>query len=247
MGKDKGGGEASAKILTKVLDSPENLRARVPKDRGGKGKGGGAKGPGQPKPDPNFKPSATDKLVPTGVDKWDRKMLRDELHKKIDDVSDLTNPDFLGKKKREPCMSAVWDRKTGDVFYNHNDRDTPVDKDKLDPLLRDRFEKWEKRDEGSGWKNDLESDQDMHGTPGMHSETRATNEALDKARKDNPDRDVKLDDFMVENASPKDKRPMPCCANCTQMIDGVNGSSAGWVHQDGKKTKLIPWDGSVNE
>lgn len=251
MGKGKGGdngGESSgtgARILSKVVENPENLRTRAPKDRGGRSKGGG-KQSGQPKPDPNFKPKATDKLVPTGVDKWDRDMLRKELHKKIDDVSDLTNPDFLGKGKREPCMSAVWDRKTGDVFYNHNDRDTPVDKDKLDPLLKERFEKYERRNETDEWKRH-EDNQEMHGVPGQHSETRATNDALKKARED-PNRDPKLEDFMLENANPKTKRPMPCCGNCTQMVDGVNGSSAGWVHNaDGSKTKQSPWDGSVDE
>lgn len=253
MGKGKrDGGEASgsgARILSKVVENPDNLRERAPKDRGGKNKGGGGgKKSNQPKPDPNFRPQASDKLVPTGVDKWDRDMLRKELHKKIDDVSDLTNPDFLGKSKREPCMSAVWDRKTGDVFYNHNDRDTPVDKDTLDPLLRKRFDEYEKYDKGeqSDWKR-LEDNQEMHGVPGQHSESRATNDALKKARED-PNRDPKLEDFMVENANPKTKRPMPCCGNCTQMIDGVNGSSGGWVHNaGGTKSKQIPWDGSVDE
>jgi hypothetical protein len=243
-GSDGSTGEASgnaARILTKVAEKPDNLRERAPKDRGGKVKGGGKKS-NQPKPDPNFKPQAKDKLEPTGVDAVDRDRLRKELHKKIDDMSDLTNPDRWGKSKREPCMSAVWDRKTGDVFYNHNDRDTPVDKDKLDPLLRERYERYENGD----WKQ-LEEDQSKHGVPGQHSETRATNEALQKARED-PNRDPKLEDFMLENANPKTKRPMPCCGNCTQMVDGVNGSSAGWVHNsDGTRNKLIPWDGSVDE
>jgi hypothetical protein len=253
MGKgngDSGDGAVAgaAKILTKAVESPGALREKKPKDRGGKG---GGKKSNQPKPDPNFQPKAANNMKATGDDAVDRARLREQLHNKIDDVSDLSNPDRWGKSKREPCVSAVWDRKTGDIFYNHNDRDTPVDKDKMDPLLRERFEKYEKHEkstndderEASGWKR-LEDNQEMHGVPGQHSETRATDEALKKARED-PNRDPKLSDFMVENAQPKNKRPMPCCANCTQMIDGVNGSSAGWVHQDGKKTKLVPWDGSV--
>ncbi|RRR98138.1 YwqJ-related putative deaminase [Glycomyces terrestris] len=236
-----GASDGGAKILTKVLDDADTWRAPKQKDRGG-----GGKGPKQkpPKKDPNFQPKAPTNMKPSGDIEADRLRLRQAVRDKIDDAADQTNPDGWTKKTRQPCVSAVWDRKSGNVYYNHNVKDS-VDPDDLDPILRERFQNFQDK---KNWDFDLEEDQTMHGIPGQHSETRATNEALKAARAEG--RDPDLGDFMVENArvtseSRSDhKNPMPCCANCTQMIDGVNGSSGGWDVVDGKKTKRKNWDGS---
>ncbi|MEU6857664.1 YwqJ-related putative deaminase [Glycomyces sp. NPDC046736] len=171
----------------------------------------------------------------------DRATLRQSLRDKIDEVS---QPGGWSGKKRKPCMSAVMDRTTGDIYYNHNVKDA-VDPDDLDPLLRERYDKWLNKDNGSGWRQ-LEENQSMHGVPGQHSEVRALNEALKNARSQG--REPKLSDFMVENAKvtrddlPSHKVPMPCCANCAQMVDGTDGAWGGWTEPFG--TKLEMWDRS---
>ncbi|SDK91369.1 YwqJ-like deaminase [Glycomyces sambucus] len=242
--------DGAAKILTKPLDDAEVWRTPKQKDRGGGSGGGGGKPPKPPKKDPNFQPKAPTRMDPSGDVEADRLRLRQAVRDKIDDVSDPTNPDGWSKKQRQPCVSAVWDRESGRIYYNHNNRKDPVDPDRLDPILRRRYEDYQNRNNpNSNWKNDLEENQDMHGEPGQHSESRATNKALKDARADG--REPRLEDFMVENGrvtsdSRSDhKQPMPCCANCTQMIDGVDGSSGGWdTDAHGKKTKRSGWDGS---
>ncbi|MCD0445030.1 hypothetical protein LO763_15545 [Glycomyces sp. A-F 0318] len=165
------------------------------------------------------------------------------LQERLDDYIDA-NPPGWTDSQRNPCVSAVWDRTSGRVYYNHNVNEAPRRSD-FDPALRGRFDDYANRNDGSGWKSDLEPGQERHGVPGRHSEVRATNEALKDARAEG--RDPRLDEFMAASASPVDKLKMPCCGNCTQMIDGVKGSSSGWsTDGHGNKTKNNrSWDGSL--
>jgi len=171
-------------------------------------------------------------------DAADFKRLQDRLEDYID-----ANPDGWTDEQRNPCVSAVWDRTSGRVYYGHNVNGR-VNRDGLDPAIRGRYDAWVNRHEGSGWQTDLEPNQERHGIPGRHSEVRATNEALQDARREG--RDPRLDEFMAASASPLDKYKMPCCANCTQMIDGVKGSSSGWTTDEhGNKRKDKDWNGNL--
>ncbi len=253
-GRGRGGGRGrgrgrGARIISRSVENPDNLRERPPQDRGGggrggrggRGRGGGNEGPRpEPRPEPKpFEPKAPTHLQPTDDIAADRRRLREALHDKIDDVKDPNNPDKWDKKQREPCVSASWDRKSGRVYYNHNDRDTPVDPNKLDPILRERYKDFQ----DGKWEQQTPHNLVQYGEPGQHCEVRATNKALTDARAEG--RTPELKDFWVDNANPKNKEPMRCCIQCTQMIDGADGSSSGWEVKDGKRTKVKNWDGHI--
>ncbi|PRY59530.1 MULTISPECIES: YwqJ-related putative deaminase [Glycomyces] len=226
---DRDGG---AGILTKLLNDPKSFKEAQKKVRQAQGGGKKSKGPETfPNLDPPLK-RGPNHMTPSGDKDLDRQRLREALHDKIDEVSDGRDPTtFWSGAQRRPCMSAVWDRESGRVYYNHNTKGKVLeDPDGLHPILKDRYDEYKKGDGGT-WKQ-YEPNQKDHGEPGTHSETRATNEALLDAetdyakgeRRDKP----KLDDFMVDNANPSNKDFMPCCPQCTQMIDGVDGADAGW-------------------
>ncbi|SDE24896.1 YwqJ-related putative deaminase [Glycomyces harbinensis] len=168
------------------------------------------------------KPRRWDYMEPTGDKNKDHEKLRERWNEYIDE-----NPERWSNAKRMPCVSAVWDRKSGRVYYDHNvhKRDKwNMNPDDLDPILRERYKKSLDRN-GPFWQ--MQENQDWHGAPGTHSETRATNQAIKDARND-PGREPFMEDFMLHNGNPKTKNDMRCCGNCTQMCDGVHGSKAGW-------------------
>jgi hypothetical protein len=195
------------------------------------------------KPEPRGRSSHSDAGVRNLDDKLDdmierrkeRERLRQDLHDFID-----ANPNGWSGKQRKPCISAVRDKVSGRTYFNHNVK-TDVDRDNLDPILKERFDRWQR----GGFK-DLEGpDAPKHGTPGQHSETRAMNEALKAARAEG--REPRLEDFMIENAkimnpgNPGHKAPMPCCQNCSQLLDGADGAWNGWDAPFGSKKSM--WDG----
>ncbi|MEU5872339.1 hypothetical protein AB0A73_12375 [Glycomyces sp. NPDC047369] len=241
---DKGKGVSAdgnaAKIFKDVAQEFKPARKRNRRRGGGRDGGEGS----QPKPDTTpgpsteFKPKAPDRLDPTDDRAADRQRLRQALHDKIDDVRNPNNPNQF-PKGGEPCVSAVWDRKSGRVYYDHNVKEQPNRAD-FDPILQERMDKfgrgeWDER----GLKPGMITN---YGVPGQHSESRATNNALKDARADG--RDPSMDDFWVENANAKTKKPMKCCIQCTQMVDGVDGSSKGWNNHDGKLSDDKGWDGN---
>ncbi|WP_112135723.1 YwqJ-related putative deaminase [Glycomyces dulcitolivorans] len=244
-GGDRNMPDGASRLLSEMLNDPKAFNKALNKNRKGGGKGG--KGGGKTDETPDLNPPikrAPDKMKPSGDVEADRKRLREALHDKIDEVSDERDPStHWSGNRRRPCMSAVWDRESGKVFYNHNSKEA-IDPDRLHPKLRERYDNYK----DGNW-NRYEADQDKHGEPGKHSESRATNQALKEAemdylkgeRKDRP----KLEDFMVENAAPNNKKPMPCCPQCTQMVDGVDGADRGWdKNPDGsKKHRTDGWTG----
>ncbi len=168
------------------------------------------------------KPRDWGHMESTGDKNKDHEKLRERWNEYIDE-----NPNNWGSKQQQPCVSAVWDRKSGRVYYDHNvhKRDKwNMNPDDLDPILRERYKKSLDKD-GPFWK--MQDNQDWHGAPGTHSETRATNQALKDARND-PGREPFMEDFMLHNGNHKSKKDMRCCGNCTQMCDGVHGAKAGW-------------------
>lgn len=247
---DKGKGPAvnpdgnAAKIFTEVAQEFKPARKRNRR----RGKGG--EGSSQPKPDTTpkpettstpgpsteFKPKAPDRLDPTDDRAADRQRLRQALHDKIDDVRNPNNPNQY-PKGGAPCVSAVWDRKSGRVYYDHNVKAIP-DKNDFDPILRERMERFDNKDwHERGLRPGI---QQNYGVPGQHSESRAANNALKDARAEG--RDPKMDDLWIENANPLNKKPMKCCIQCTQMVDGADGSSAGWKGHGKSKTDDRNWD-----
>lgn len=186
-------------------------------------------------------PRRWDYMEPSDDKKRDHERLKERWNEYLDE-----NPQGWSNKTQQPCVSAVWDRKSGRVYYDHNvhKRDKwNMDPNDLDPILRERYNR--SRDEdGPFWQ--VQEDQRRHGAPGTHSETRATNQALKDARND-PGREPYLEDFMLHNGNPKSRRSMPCCGNCTQMCDGVHGSKAGWVPDGNGGIKIDDnWNGDFS-
>src|SRR5690606_31708894 len=81
------------------------------------------------------KPFRWDYLESTGDKKKDHEKLKERWNSYVDE-----NPDGWSNKQRMPCVSAVWDRKSGRVYYDHNvhKRDKwNMNPDDLDPILRE--------------------------------------------------------------------------------------------------------------
>ncbi|MEU6246235.1 hypothetical protein [Glycomyces sp. NPDC047010] len=238
----KSGSKAKSTIVNKVLNVDGTFRTPEPRGRSNH-------------PDPDVrnldnkiddikredKPRDWGSMDSTGDKKKDHDKLKDRWNEYIDE-----NPDGWSNKKRQPCVSAVWDRESGRVYYDHNvnKRDKwNMDPDELDPILRERYNKSLDRD-GDFWKLQP-PDQDRHGAPGTHSETRALNRALKDARADG--REPWMEDFMIHNGNPKSKESMRSCGNCTQMCDGTHGSKAGWKSDgSGGYTEDTSWNGDFS-
>ncbi|THV41401.1 YwqJ-related putative deaminase [Glycomyces buryatensis] len=207
------------------------------------------------KKDP-VKPSNPNKapthLTPTGDPAADRARLRDALLQKLAEVSDDRYKEYWGPGRRQPCMSAVWDRESGRIYYNHNTK-MDVTEESLEPPLKERFKKYDDGD--PSWKklepetmpnprgSDLPDIEVDHGVPGQHAEVRGMNEALRDARSDG--RDPDLSEFMVENVKVNKEGSegygdrMACCENCAQMLDGADGAWDGWDRPYGNKTGFL--------
>ncbi|MCD0446783.1 hypothetical protein LO763_24500 [Glycomyces sp. A-F 0318] len=237
----KSGSKAQSTIINKVVNVDGVFRKPEPRGR-------------SEHPDPDVrnlenklddigrepKPRRWDYMEPSGDRNRDHERLKERWNEFIDE-----NPRGWSNKQRTPCVSAVWDRQSGRVYYDHNvhKRDKwNMNPDDLDPILRERYNKSLDKD-GPFWK--LQEDQGRHGAPGTHSETRATNQALKDARADG--REPFMEDFMIHNGNPKSKDSMRCCGNCTQMCDGAHGSKAGW-ESDGAGSHRVDesWNGDFS-
>lgn len=125
-----------------------------------------------------------------------------------------------------PCLSLVYDKKTGNVRYGQNTGEAPT---KLAPPLQKRTE--DRADHVAATKPMPGQPHGFtmeEGIPGSHSEVHATSKAL----KDNPD--SSLDDMRIYNQRLQDSKKdptakkgdaMPCCANCQCITKGAKDLS----------------------
>ncbi len=117
----------------------------------------------------------------------------------------------LSNKKRGPVLTILKDMKTGKIFDEINVNEVP---DNLHKILKKRLENMGSSPHPS--------------TPGTHSEIIA----IDKALKTREAAGIKvteddLADFVLYNETLYRNKTgsVPCCANCTKLIDGVESLS----------------------
>lgn len=225
MPRPRSGSKADSTVINQVIDVDGVFRKPEPRGR-------------STNPDADVR-NLDDKVDDLVKDRRreERLRLRQDLHDFVD-----ANPHGWSGKKSKPAIAAVRDKVTDRTYFNHNVNS--VDADDLDPILRERFDRWQQ----DGFK-DLEGpDAPKHSAPGTHAEARAMNEALKDARAEG--REPNLADFMIETTSimkpgsPGHKKPMPCCQNCAQFLDGADGAWNGWGEPFGHGTKKSKWDGT---
>jgi tRNA(Arg) A34 adenosine deaminase TadA len=124
----------------------------------------------------------------------------------------------MSNRKRGPVLTVLKDKKTGKLFEGLNDKQVPSE---LHPILKKRLDKFhEKYPSKKDWPHPSD--------PGTHSEIYAIDKAL-KAREAAGMKvtEKSLKDFTLYNETLWKKKTgsVPCCANCTRLIDGVESLS----------------------
>jgi hypothetical protein len=124
----------------------------------------------------------------------------------------------MSNRKRGPVLTVLKDRKTGQIFEGLNDKKAPSN---LHPILKKRLDKFYK-------EYPSQKDWPHPSDPGTHSEIYALDKAL-KAREAAGMKvtEKSLKDFTLYNETLYKKKTgsVPCCANCTRLLDGVESLS----------------------
>lgn len=151
----------------------------------------------------------------------ERAAQREALRKELEEAAKKRAADLklkMSNKQRGPVLSLVRDTKTGRTFEGLNHPGVP---EKLHPVLEKRLEEFRARYPDGKYPHAISD-------PGTHSEIYALNDALwtrDPTGKMLTEKD--LSDFAVYNETLWSNRTgsVPCCPNCTGLLEGVDSLS----------------------